>query len=146
MGLANLMAILQQAQDPKHDYRDVPVPEWGGDVRLRRLDADDWLEFVDRLGQYDVDESGNFKRRSEMLSFGVDLLARSIVDEAGELAMDSEGGRKMLRQHPFILMRLVKEAMDLSSLAADVDEMIEGAKKKSPTADSASSVSSSPSG
>ncbi len=146
MGLANLVAILQQAQDPENDHRDVPVPEWGGDVRLRRLDADDWLEFVDRLGQYDVDEDGNFKRRSEMLSFGVDLLARSIVDETGELAMDSEGGRKMLRQHPFVLMRLMKEAMDLSSLAADVDETIDAAKKNSATADSESSASSSPSG
>jgi hypothetical protein len=129
MGLANLVAILREAQDPKNDYRTVPVPEWGGDVRLRRLDADDWLHFVDRLGEYDVDAAGNFKLKSEMLAFGQDLLCRSVVDEAGELAMDSDGGRKALKQNPFILMRLMREAMDLSGLAGDVEEAIEGAKK-----------------
>jgi hypothetical protein len=146
MGLANLVAILKQVQDPANDYRDIPVPEWGGDVRLRRLDADDWLHFVDRMSEYDVDEDGNFKLKSDMLAFGQDLLCRSIVDEAGELAMDSDGGRKMLKQHPFILMRLMREAMELSGLAGDVEESIEGAKKNSAIADSASSASTSPSG
>lgn len=128
MGLVNLVALLKNDAD-KQDFVDVPVPEWGGEIRIWRLDAADWVHFVDRLNQYELDEAGNFVRRSQMLDFGVELLAKSIGDEQGNRVWDSEEGRRKLRFSPFVAVRLMKTAMDLSGLAGDVDASIDAAKK-----------------
>jgi hypothetical protein len=128
MGLVNLVAMLQQQAEEK-DYIDVPVPKWGGEVRIWRLDAEAFVEFADRLQAYEFDGDGQFVKRSDMIDFGVDLLARSIGDEAGNRVMNSDAGRKKLRRDPFVLVNLLNHAMELSGLAGDVDEAVENAKK-----------------
>lgn len=72
MTLLTRDAILT-AQDLTHE--DVPVPEWGGTVRVRTLTGAE----RDTLGASMVDADGN----PDLAGYRVRLVAASVVDEAG---------------------------------------------------------------
>lgn len=126
MSLVDYELLLAEEEE---DFRDVPVPEWGGDVRIRRLNADDWVTFVELLSSADTDQDGMFKSKTEMIAFGVNLLARTITGADGQLVLNSDRGRKKLERDPFVLTTLLREAMDLNRLSKDVEQRIDDAKK-----------------
>lgn len=111
------------------EFRDVPVPRWGGDVRLRRLELHDWIHFADKLKDYELDADGFFVQRAQLIDFGVELLAKTIVGEDGRLPLDNDAGRRRLQRDPFVLVQLLRESMDLSCLAGDVHDALTRAKK-----------------
>lgn len=59
--------------------QDVPVPEWGGDVRIKAA-----TPAIIKA----VRASANLKKGEEDDSFGYRLMAQSIVDENGEKVFD----------------------------------------------------------
>lgn len=95
---------------------DVSCPEVGGSVRLRRLSAAVGLAIGKQYnGLPKVDGK---PRDDDMIELYVLLLANSIVDESGELFLQSEEGKAHLRSLSFgTISELGSEALILNGMA-----------------------------
>ena len=112
-------------------YKNVPVPEWGGDVRLQRLHAADRVSVVMLADTMERDEKGRIKHNADALRFGAELLALSIIDEGGKATFDHPDGRQFLvTEDPSLLRRLTDEAITLNGLGkAAAEAALDEAKK-----------------
>jgi hypothetical protein len=119
-------------QAPDLPQERVHVPEWGGDVILRALNAEDmarWLQMARKASEKeDADQ--------QMMS-SIWLLNFAMVDENGERIF-REDDTSLARKSPQVIVRLAETVMRLSAAR---QEEIEELEKNSASAQSGASVS-----
>lgn len=121
------MPVLTKAQILKAkdcETRVVDVPEWGGQVILKALDAGTVMELTDQAG-------------GDPQQAGMAMLALSMVDEKGEplFSMDDLDG---LRKKSYsVILRLLNEVQDLNGTAPESLE--EAGNGSEPSQDDSSS-------
>lgn len=98
------------------EYRDVPVPEWGGTVRVRELPGTE----RDKFEQQFVGKDGASVRAEGMEGFRSRLAAASIVDEHGKPLFRSAAETKRLGEKSArALQRVCDVALELSKMSED---------------------------
>lgn len=102
-------------------YEDVPVPEWGGTVRVRELPGTERDKFEAQF----VGKDGASLRAEGLEGFRARLAAAALVDGDGKPLFRSAAETKRLgEKSAAALQRVVDVAMRLSGLtAADVEEL-----------------------
>lgn len=91
---------------------DVDVPEFGGAIKLRQLDGKSGLCVATKAPQ------GDDKTGEAMSGFYVELIAQSVVDDAGALMLNSKEGRELIGGWPFNVLS------SIGSAAAELNGMI----------------------
>lgn len=79
----------------------VEVPEFSGSLTLRQLDGRRGLTVFRNYPQGE-DETGE-----AMARFYVELIACSVIDDAGVLMLDTKDGRELVASWPFNVMSAV---------------------------------------
>ena len=104
------------------DYRDVPVPEWGADVGVRiRAGTGEERDAYD-IEIIELNESG---ARAKLKRLRVKLLARAIVDEAGNRIFSEADLEALDKKNARVSWRLFKIAQSLWGISKeDVDELM----------------------
>lgn len=93
----------------------VPVPEWGGDVRIQGMMGCDRNSLLGESATSDVPRYSNWYGR---------VLVRCIVDEKGQRIYQDADAEALGRKNALVLERLFTVAARLSALAeADVEEL-----------------------
>lgn len=91
MNLESLKAIARQ---PKQF-------EWcGQQVWLRKLNAKDHVELFKKIGEEAAANLDPDADREATVAFNLNIVARSLCDEQGNLIADSDEGREFLRSEP----------------------------------------------
>jgi hypothetical protein len=130
MGLLSKSAILG-AQDLKHE--DVPVPQWGGTVRVRVMNGIERDEFRAAIAS----ESGSVP----VGQFSAALLAATCVDENGARLFTMEDIKALQAKSATSLDAPAAAAMRLNGLG---NTAVEAAAKNSASGQSGDSGSDSP--
>lgn len=113
MGILGKNLILS-AVDLKSE--DVPVPEWGGDVRVRSLTGAERDAFdTSLLGKDGKRNLGNIRAR---------LLALTIVDENGDRVFSDDDADQLGAKSAGVLERLFEVAQRLNGMGAAAEEEI----------------------
>jgi hypothetical protein len=94
------------------DTDDLEVPEWGGTVRVRGLDA---LYMRELMQTGFVNASSGQVDLSKLDLPG--LVARSIVDEAGNRVFDAKDVKQLASKSFAPLMKIATKALQLSGIA-----------------------------
>ncbi|MFI8988666.1 hypothetical protein ACIG63_27260 [Streptomyces antimycoticus] len=104
------------------DYEDVPVPEWGGTVRVRELPGTERDKFE---AQFVGGKDGASIRAEGLEGFRARLAAAAIVDADGKPLFRSAAETKRLGEKSAnALQRVVDAAMRLSGMGEqDVAEL-----------------------
>jgi hypothetical protein len=103
-------------------YEDVPVPEWGGTVRLRTLTGSERDEFEASV----VSQNGT-NRRVNLKNVRARLVSLCLVDEEGNRLYTNTDVAKLGKKSAKVLDRLFDKAQKLSGLTDDdVEELVEG--------------------
>ncbi|MHC3391293.1 hypothetical protein ACLQ2E_17835 [Streptomyces lavendulocolor] len=98
------------------DYEDVPVPEWGGTVRVRGLSGTD----RDKIEASMANSAGTALAVDKLAGFRARLAAAAIVDENGKRMFRSEAEtRRLGEKSATALQRVCDVAMRLSGLTED---------------------------
>lgn len=132
------MSILLRKQDilSSDDIQteDVEVPEWGGRVRVKAMSGEEKDSFEASL--VITRQKGNtITRLPNNQNVRAKLVARSIVDESGELIFSEEDVVRLGRKSAMALDRVVEVASRLSRLKeADIKELSESLKNDPPAA------------
>ena len=113
---------------------DVPVPEWGGTVRVRAMSGSDRDSFRDLLRTAEGEQTSNTK-------FQATLLAFTLVNDRGELLFTVEQIQTLGLRSAAALERVGVAAMKLNGLLPDA---IGEAAKNSEAAQNDDSGSDSP--
>lgn len=107
------------------DFRteDVPVPEWGGIVRVKSLTGDERDGFEAQIRESRKD--GSF--RSNFAKMRVKLLALTIIDEKGRRIFSLEDVEKLGKKSAAAIERVWDVASKLSGLSKeDAEELARG--------------------
>ncbi|GAA1015902.1 hypothetical protein Aple_010770 [Acrocarpospora pleiomorpha] len=99
-------------------YEDVPVPEWGGTVRVRSLTGTE----RDRFEQSLVGKNNQLRNEN----FRAKLAQLTLVDELGQLLFSKDQISALGRKSSAALARVVEVASKLSGLSEDDLEELEG--------------------
>jgi hypothetical protein len=104
------------------DYEDVPVPEWGGTVRVRELPGTERDKFE---AQFVGGKDGASIRAEGLEGFRARLASAAIVDGDGKPLFRSAAETKRLgEKSATALQRVVDVAMRLSGLTGqDVEDL-----------------------
>jgi hypothetical protein len=132
MSLLNRDAILA-AEDKK--YEDVPVPEWGGTVRVAGMTGGDRNAY--QASMVVLGPNGSVQRLN-MADQLAKLLSRSIVDESGERLFSDKDLKALSAKNGAVLDRLGDVAMRLSGLRKE-DMEAEAGKSAKTTNDASTS-------
>jgi|TARA_Y100000310_G_scaffold134899_2_gene133816 hypothetical protein len=103
----------------RESHRIVPVPSWGGDVRLNKPSALILLPIVQMQEKYQRDDDGRFTSDVEAIEFATELLSKMIANEESELQFDSVDGKARLGRDFAAIQSLIEEATDLCGLGED---------------------------
>ncbi len=126
---------IRKAQDKEFEI--VPVPEWGGSVRVQSLtgaERDDFeADSVKRKGKRVETNMANFRAR---------LVARTVVDDNGERLFDDEDAAWLGEKSAAAISRVYDTAARLSGIT---DKDAEELTKNSSDDQSDGSTSASPS-
>lgn len=115
MGLLTKAAILA-AEDLKHE--DVPVPEWGGEVRVCTMTGTQREAFGASLMGADG--------KSDMGTFRVKMVVCCVVGEDGEQLFTADDVQALNRKSGAALERVFAAASKLNGMAADSVETAQG--------------------
>lgn len=119
-----LLSADEITQATDHRYEDVPVPEWGGDVRIRSMSGTDRNAYQSEtvvIGANGRPQGINLRDQYAR------LLSRCIVDEQGRRIFVTEKQIKALgAKDAAVLERLVKVAKRVSGLGEGALEDAEG--------------------
>lgn len=119
------MALLSRDQILKADdlkTEDIPVPEWGGDVRIKTLKGKE----RDAFEQSMVETKGG-KQRQNLKNFRARLIAKCIVTEAGELMFSPPDIEPLGEKSAAALSRVFDACQKLNGFSeSDVEELTEG--------------------
>lgn len=116
------MALLSKSDMLNADdreYEDVPVPEWGGSVRIMGM----------RGAERDAFEADQYAKKDapisqRMANFRAKLLVRCIVDEDFNRVYSDKDAEALGKKNASVLSRLFEPAQRLSGMTReDVDEM-----------------------
>lgn len=117
MALLTRTAILE-AQDLTTE--DVPVPEWGGEVRIRALTGAE----RDRIESAFLGKGGQFDGKA-LVNFRAKLVASCAVDEAGQPLFGTADVVALGGKSAAALERVSAAAQRLSGLTdGDVEELV----------------------
>lgn len=120
MALLSRDAILD-AKDLK--TKDIPVPEWGGDVRIRMLTGKERDEFEASL--VEMKKDGSAKRNIENVRARLATLC--IVNEQGELMFNRADIRMLGNKSSAALGRVFDAINELNAFSdEDIEELAEG--------------------
>lgn len=109
--------------------KDVPCPELGGDVRIAKLQGARGL--VVRQFFYSPEDAPLTK--DQKAAALIELVAASVVDEAGVRILDSQAGRE-------VIASMDDEALNrIGGDCLELNNMVEVKKNLPPTSDSSSS-------
>lgn len=67
-----------------------------GDVKLRRLNAYEKINFGKRFNASAKTKDGNFKREEDAIEFFIWLISVAVVDDKGEAFLSSDEGRAII--------------------------------------------------
>jgi len=99
------------------DTDDLEVPEWGGTVRVRGLDA---------LYMRELMQTGFVDATSGQVDLGKldlpGLVGRSIIDEAGNPVFDARDVKQLASKSFAPLMKIATKALQLSGIATAEEE------------------------
>ncbi len=119
MSLLSREAILQADDIPTED---VPVPEWGGAVRLRGLTAAELDDYQASL----IVQTGNGTQKSNLRNATAKLIARCAIDESGDPLFETKDVLKLSSKSAVALQRLAGVAQRLNGLTEeDLKELTE---------------------
>lgn len=119
------MSLLSRDQIDTADdlpFEDVPVPEWGGSVRLRTLTGAERDAFESSV----VSQSGS-NRKVNLKNVRARLVSLCLVDEEGNRLYSDADVAKLGKKSAKVLDRLFDKAQRLSGLTDDdVEGLVEG--------------------
>ncbi|VVE28185.1 hypothetical protein PPN31114_03512 [Pandoraea pneumonica] len=115
----------------------VPVPEWGGDVRVRMMSG----EQRDQLTAMMVAAS-DASQNVTAVRFGQMVVSLCLVDDDGALLFGADRLDELRKKQPHVIERLALHAIRINGLGPGA---VEEAKKPSETIQSSGSGSDSPS-
>lgn len=122
------MALSRQqiltADDRK--YATIDVPEWGGTVRLRSMDAASLLDYQEKVKA----------RPDDINALVTHSLVRCVVDDVGELLFTETDVELLLKKNPAVLLDIHAKAIDLNSLNRKAVEEHLGNSESGPSVDS----------
>ncbi|MFD8117096.1 hypothetical protein [Streptomyces microflavus] len=99
-----------------------PVPEWGGDVRLRMLTAAE----RDRFEASTIETRGG-KQKQNLANLRARLVALCIVDENGVRVFQSGDVTRLGNKSASALQRLFDKCNEMNALSEDdIEELTEG--------------------
>ncbi|MEU3600877.1 hypothetical protein ABZ714_19460 [Streptomyces sp. NPDC006798] len=127
------MALLTRAEIDAADDRaweDVPVPEWGGDVRVQGMSGSERNAYQSSLV---VMGSGGSVQRLNMADQTAKLLAKCLVDAEGERLYSDKEVKALGAKNGAVLERLSKVAARLSGLRKEDMAEAEGKSEDEPT-------------
>lgn len=137
------MALLTKDQILAADRRktkDVPVREWGGDVRLQEMSGDERDAWEGETFLRNDDGTARFNAKQVRSR----LLIRCMVDADGRRLFIDDEVAKLGSLSASTLQRLYNEAMELNKVSADDIEELEGNSGAGPSAgDSSTSANAS---
>lgn len=115
-------------------YEDVPVPEWGGTVRIKRLSAAEKDSFEASLTI--IQQAGNkIVQRPNLINVRAKLAAACIVDDSGAKIFEDGDIVDLGRKSGAALDRIVEAAKRLNRMTnTDLAAMTEGLKNDQPVA------------
>lgn len=120
------MALLSRDQilDAKDlDTKDVPVPEWGGTVRVRMLSGEERDEF--EASMIEMKKDGSVKRN--VANVRARLVAAVVINEDGENIFNRADIRMLGRKSAAALDRVATAAQELNAFSDDdIEELAEG--------------------
>jgi len=97
-------------------FRIVPVPSWGGNVRLNKPNALTLMPVISRQDKFDKDDTGKFLNDEEAIEFATSLLSVMIADEDGALQFNSDDGRDRLKREFGAIQTLLEDAIELCGI------------------------------
>lgn len=116
--------------------KDIPVPEWGGEVRIKALTGEERDRFEASLTQ----TRGN-KTKQNMENFRARLIALCIVNEDGERLFVTADIKALGRKSVAALQRVFNACNELNGLSEeDIDDLTEGFGEEAPEASTSDSV------
>lgn len=120
------MALLGREQILSADdlrWEDVPVPEWGGEVRLRSLTGAELDEYQASL----VLLTSGGQQKANMRNATAKLVARCAIDADGAPLFEAKDLLRLSSKSAAALQRLASVAQRLNSLTeSDMQELVEG--------------------
>lgn len=118
------MALLSRDQILSADdmtFRDVPVPEWGGDVRIRMLSASERDAF-----EASTVEIKRGQQKMNVQNIRARFLALCIINEAGELQFTAADIPLLGKKSSAALQRVWNVAQELNAVTDhDIEELAE---------------------
>lgn len=115
------------------ETRDVPVPEWGGTVRVRGLTGKQRSDFLAAT----VQRRGN-QVAQDLTNMQAKLAAMAIVNEAGEPLFTRQDVAALGEKSGQALERVFTTAAELSGLADEAIEAMSGNSEAAPSGGSTS--------
>lgn len=120
MALLGRNAILE-ADDLKTE--DVPVPEWGGEVRIRMLTGEQRDEY--EASMFEMKKDGTPKQN--LVNVRARLVMLCIVNEQGEQMFNRADVKLLGRKSAAALDRVASAAQELNGISdKDIEELAEG--------------------
>lgn len=112
------MALLSRDQILDADdlkTKDVPVPEWGGEVRVRTLSGEERDKF--EASMIELKKDGSVKRNSENVR--ARLVVVCVVNEQGEQMFNNADVRMLGKKSSAALDRVASAAQELNAFSED---------------------------
>lgn len=134
------MALLGKRQIDEvvdRKWEDVPVPEWGGEVRILELSSADrgYIE----AGMTVAQQNGGAGLRVEALkTYRERLVAYALVDENFERLYSNKEVAELGKKSGKVIQRLADKAQQLSGMGKHAVKEAEGNSDAAPSGDSAS--------
>lgn len=142
------MALLTRDQVFAADdtqYVVVPVPEWGGEIRLKSLSGAerDAFEQSSLSAEVEVGPDGESRRKVDLANIRAKLVAACAVDESGQRMFTADDIEALGRRNGAALDRLKTAAEKLSKLRKkDLEELVKNsAAPAAPATGAATSTS-----
>lgn len=129
--------LRQQLSTPDVAYEEVPVPEWGGSIRLKGLTGSERDAFEASIIQI-TGQGRHETRKIDSRNIRAKLLVLSIVDEKGERVFGDGDVAALGQKSALVLDRLFGVAQRLSGLGEDDVEKLAGNSETAPAGSSPS--------
>jgi hypothetical protein len=111
-----------QADDIQYD--EVPVPEWGGTVRIKTLTGEERDAFEEKIIQRDP--QGN-RTGMDLAQFRAKLLVRTMVDSEGKRIFKEQDIHELGRKSSAAMDKVFVKVRDLNRMTdEDVEELTQG--------------------
>jgi len=113
------------------DTRDVPIPKWGGSVKVRAVTIREWEIHQSRMARIGDDESKQGKANAM-------LLARCIVDDSKRRVFEDADVNQIAELGAGDVVKLTNAVIELSGLTDDAEDEVRGESDAAQTSGSSS--------